>query len=185
MRALAVFLSLLFLTAQPALATDSHTPAEDHHEEAGHDHEHGQELGHDEEDHHAASAEGISALHAWVRATDDRDALLFVEIDNGSDREVTLLGGETAVAEGVELVGFRLKDGEPGFDVLPGVPLKPGKELLLAPNGLALRLNGLKQALHKGEEFEIEIEFDFGHIEMHAQIEAGNATQHSHAGHQH
>ncbi|MES0881219.1 alkaline phosphatase [Roseibium sp. SCP14] len=41
----------------------------------------------------------------------------------------------------------------------------------------------LKRAFEKGDAFEIEMEFDFGHIEMHTRVEGANATRHSHAGH--
>lgn len=157
-------------------STEGQESHEHHHDE---DHEDGDDA------HHAASAHGIRALHAWIQATTGKTALLFVEIDNGSDNDVVLTGGETDVAEDVELVGFQLKDGEADFVPLPSLPIKAGKELMLSPNGLALRLNGLTRSFKKGDEFEIEIEFDFGHIEMHAQVEAADATQHSHAGHQH
>ena len=176
MRIFVLLLSLLILAAQPALASESHGASEEHHED-GHEEHH-------DDDHadHEGRAHGITALHAWIRATSAKEALLFVEIENGSDMEVRIVGGETDIADSVDLVGFQMKDGEADYAVLPGVPVKPGKDLVLAPNGLALRLNGLKQSFHKGDDFEIEIEFDVGHIEMHAQVEAANAT---HAGHQH
>jgi copper(I)-binding protein len=139
----------------------------------------------DDHSHHEGEAEGVHALHAWTRATSADTALIFVEIENGSDRDIAITGGETEIASSVELVGFRLKDGEPDYVALPPVPIKTGTEMTLAPNGLALRLDGVKQPLVKGEEHEIEIEFDFGHVEMMFQVEAADARRHSHAGHQH
>jgi len=183
MRAAVVFLSALFLLAQPAWASDTHGTSGGTHAQTGYQDDHYEE-DHDHGD-HEGSAEGVHALHAWIQATSGRTALVFVDIDNTSDTQVKLLGGHTELAESVELVGFILKDGEPGYDALPPVPIQPGKKLLLAPNGLALRLNGLTRAFKKGEEFEIEITFDFGHIDMHVQVEATDATQHRHAGHQH
>ena len=191
MRVFALLLSLLLLSLQPATGSDNHGHAkEDHgheeHHEDGHD-EHSDHADDDHEEHpdHKGSANGVTALHAWIQATSESTALLYVEIENASDDEILITGAETDIAESVDLVGFQLKDGEADYLILPSVPIKPGKELVLAPNGLALRLNGLNQAFEKGDEFEIELEFDFGHVEMHVQVEAENATQHSHAGHQH
>ncbi|MBN9671790.1 copper chaperone PCu(A)C [Roseibium aggregatum] len=195
-RLFAAVFSVLFLLCQPVLALQKHDHDESAHEETHKEHEHhddhaedhddhDHENGEDDHSHHEASVDGVRTVHAWIQATSGKSALLFVEIQNKSDKDVKITGGEADIAESVELVGFQLKDGETEFVALPSVPVKAGKELVLAPNGLALRLNGLKQPFKKGEEFEIEIEFDFGHIEMHVQVEAANATRHSHAGHQH
>jgi len=197
-RLFAAVFSLLFLLSQPVWAAEKHDHDESAHEETqekhehhdddhaeAHDDDHDHADGEDDHSHHEATVDGVRTVHAWIQATSGTSALLFVEIQNKSDKDVKITGGETDIAESVDLVGFQLKDGETDFVALPSVPVKSGKELVLAPNGLALRLNGLKQSFKKGDEFEIEIEFDFGHIEMHAQVEAANAKQHSHAGHQH
>ncbi|MBZ8134569.1 copper chaperone PCu(A)C [Afifella sp. IM 167] len=159
----------LALPAPPVVA-DEHAPAQ---EEPG-DHSH-----------HEAELDGVHAVHAWTRATDADTALVFVDIENGSDRDVVLEGGESDIAEKVEIVGFVLKDGAPAWEPLPQMPLKAGRELKLAPNGLALRFTGVKEALHEGDEFEMEFHFDVGHLAMHVQVEAANAMHHSHAGHKH
>lgn len=134
---------------------------------------------------HTGELNGVHAVHAWVQAGNEDSKLLFVEIENESDADVMLVGGETEAAESVDLVGFTLKDGETVYETLPSVPIKAGTEMVLAPNGLALRLNGMREAMVEGTEHEIEIEFDIGHIEMHFQVEPAGASQHSHAGHQH
>ncbi|TFF20587.1 copper chaperone PCu(A)C [Jiella endophytica] len=145
------------------------------------------EHGREEEDahHHLAEANGVRALHAWTRATDEKTALVFVTIENASGAEIRLEGAESGVAARAELVGFRLKDGEPDFARLPFVPVKPGHVLILQPRGLAIRLSDLDHPLAKGEEIELEFHFDSGHLPMHVQVEATDAAQHSHAGHQH
>ncbi|MHA7776552.1 copper chaperone PCu(A)C [Roseibium sp. M-1] len=183
MRLCALLLTLLLTHAGPSLAAETHPSSGDGQDHSAH-HDAQSEEGHDHGD-HEGSAEGVHAVHAWIQATSGGTALVFVDIDNNSDQAVKLLGGHTDAARSVELVGFVLKDGEPGYDALPPVPIQPGKELLLTPNGLALRLNGLKRTFQQGEDFEIEIEFDFGHFDMQVQVEAADATRHSHAGHQH
>lgn len=187
MRALAVLLPLLLCLPHSTLASGTHTASETGHGDAeAHETHDEAEHHHDEdEDSHEGTSEGVRAVHAWIRETSANSALLFVNIENTSGRQVKLVGGHTEIASKVELVGFALKDGETGYDPLPPVPIQPGKSLVLAPNALALRLGGLTRPFREGEEFEIEIEFDFGHIEMQAQVESINATRHSHAGHQH
>ncbi len=157
------------LMAAPANAQDSHGHAD----------------GKEDQSHHEGEANGVRAVHAWTRATSESTTLVFVEIENKSDRNVSIVGGHAEWAEKAELVGFQLKDGEPDYVALPAVPVKAGTEMTLAPNGLALRFEGLKMPMEKGSEHEIEIEFDFGHIEMHMQVEDAGANNHSHVGHQH
>lgn len=149
---------------------------------AADDHDHDDDHGHD---HHVSELGQVRAVHAWTRATSGDSALIFVDIENHSDAVVVLQGGESDFAESAELVGFRLKDGEPSYVVLKSVPIKGGTELVLEPEGLALRLNGLSEPLHEGEEVEIEIEFDAGHMDVFVEVGAATAKAHSHAGHQH
>lgn len=190
-RALAAVLTTSIYLLQPVSVRHAHAEDAAHSEaEHGHDHEegeHAEDHDHDEDDHshHEGEADGVRTLHAWTRATSGRSALVFVDIDNMSDHDIAITGGEAEIADTVELVGFQLKDGEPDYVVLPPVPIKAGTEMTLAPNGLALRLDGLHGPLAKGEEHLIEIEFDFGHIEMFFQVEDADARNHSHVGHQH
>ncbi|MCK5749894.1 copper chaperone PCu(A)C [Oricola sp.] len=140
---------------------------------------------HEDHSHHEGGIDGVRTVHAWAQATTGKTALVFVDIDNESDRDIAVTGGESAIVSSVELVGFQLKDGEPVYVALPPVPIKAGTEMTLTPDGLALRLNGLATPLVEGDEHEIGIEFDFGHVEMLFQVEASDARHHSHAGHQH
>ncbi|MGB0659999.1 MAG: copper chaperone PCu(A)C [Mangrovicoccus sp.] len=176
--------AILALIAAPVFA-ESHA---DHGHE--HDHEDHAEAHHDDDhddhgDEHSAELGGIHALHAWARATEEKIGFVFVEIENEGDAEVILTGAETEIAESVELVGFTLQNGTGVYQPIPAMPIAAGTHLELEPEGLAFRLTGLSTHLEQGEEFEIEFEFSTGHMEMHVQIEAANASQHSHAGHQH
>lgn len=179
-------LSALVLAAMPAMAQDT---GHDHAAEAGHKHDHAHEHGHDhghhDGDHHVAEMSGLRVVHAWAAATEDDHALVFMEIENTSDAPIEIEGAETEIAEEVHLVGFALVNGETTYQHLPSVPVAPGSELMLAPNGLAFELHELAEHLHHGEEFELELETSAGHVDLHVQIEPEGATQHSHAGHQH
>ncbi|WP_404403528.1 copper chaperone PCu(A)C [Pelagibacterium halotolerans] len=166
----AVLLSLA-LVATPSFAKDE--PSKEHH------------TAHEEDDDHVSEGHGVRAVHAWTHATRDHHALVFVEIENNSNTEVTLVGGEAGNANSAALVGFALVDGEPDFVELPGMPIPAGGEVVLAPNGLAIKLDGLSGDLHEDESFEMELAFDFGHLDIVVAVETADASQHSHAGHQH
>lgn len=141
--------------------------------------------GHEDHDDHVAEANGIRALHAWTNATSGSTALMYVEIENGSDAEVILTGGETEIAQSVELVGLQNSGGELSYTAIPEMPIAAGSEMVLSPNGLALQLNGLSEALVEGEHFHIDIEFGDIHLDTSVEIQSATATQHSHAGHNH
>ena len=120
-----------------------------------------------------------------MRATDEGTGYVFVELENASDAPVKLKGAEAEFSRTAELVGFRLRDGEQVYEPLPFVPITAGGRIELQPFGLAIQLSGLQHSLDEGDEIEIELEFDTGHMDVHVQVEAANATQHRHAGHQH
>ena len=78
---------------------------------------------HDDHSHHEGGMDGVRTVHAWAQATTAKTAFVFVDIENNSDRDIAITGGESEIAASVELVGFRLKDGEPDYVVLPPVPI--------------------------------------------------------------
>ncbi|RDC69842.1 copper chaperone PCu(A)C [Rhodovulum sp. 12E13] len=184
---------ILLATAAPVLAHEDHTHEDEAHaEEHAHDEAHAHDEEHAEDDHahgddaHLAEAGGLRLVHAWSRATDGDETLIFVEIENSGDNTRSLIGGGSPHAAAAEVVGFRLVDGTPTYEPLPEVPIAPGTEMSLAPEGLALRLTGLDAALEEGDGLPVTFAFNDGlEIRATAQIEASNATRHSHAGHMH
>jgi copper(I)-binding protein len=184
---------LLLAVAPSALAHEDHAnEGETHTEEHAHDDAHAHDEEHAEDDHghgddaHLAEAGGLRLVHAWSRATDSDETLVFVEIANTGESTRSLIGGGSPHAVAAEVVGFRLVDGTPTYQPLPEVPIAPGAEMTLAPEGLALRLTGLDAALDEGGALPVTFAFDDGlEIQATAQIEASNATRHSHAGHMH
>ncbi len=166
LRRLAVCVPLLASSALPALAGEN----------TGHDHH---SAG------HVAELDGVRIIHAWTRATATREATLFFELENHAGKTISLVGGDSEAGSSVTLVGIRFKDGVAEFVPLPAVPVKSGSELRLDPEGLALRLEGLKASLHKGDVIEVEVQLDIGHLDVDVEVEAEDATGHSHAGHVH
>eukprot|EP00873_Tetraselmis_striata_P032713 jgi/Tetstr1/452977/TSEL_040013.t1 len=162
----------LALVASPAFAQDDHS--DEHHEE------HAQE-----EDEHVSEANGIRAVHAWANATDASTALVYVDIENGSDELATLIGAETESAASAEIVGLENTGGELSYTAIPALPIPAGADMIFAPNGLAIALSGLTGPLAEGEHFDLELEFETFHLDLEVEIESATATQHSHAGHNH
>jgi hypothetical protein len=174
--------AILALAALPgwAPAGEGH---EDHHD-TGHMHAAPEDHAGDPHGHLAVLGD-LRLLHAWTRATGDDTALVFGEIENRGDAPVRLTGAETRIAGRAELVGFRLADGEPGYEPLGALPIAPGTRMVLAPEGLALRLSGLARPLAEGERFPLRIAFADAGVEVTVQVEAANAIRHPHAGHAH
>ncbi|PWV98778.1 hypothetical protein DFR52_10467 [Hoeflea marina] len=134
---------------------------------------------------HVSELDGVRIIHAWTRATSTPEALVYLELENRSGRTVSLIGGESESGSAVTLVGLRFRDGAAELVTLPAVPVKDGAELHLDPEGLALRVEGLKEPLHPGDVIEIEVRLESGHVDVDVEVEAADATGHSHAGHAH
>lgn len=137
------------------------------------------------EDGHVATLGGLDAIHAWSRATTGDTAFVFVELRNDGDAPMTLIGGQTEVAEQVELVGFSNAGGQPGYVAMPMLPVAPGTEMDLAPEGAALRLGGLTGPLDVDAHFDLTLVFEEGTLAITVEVEPATATQSRHAGHAH
>ncbi|TJZ89406.1 copper chaperone PCu(A)C [Paracoccus gahaiensis] len=153
------FAAVLTVTALPAIAED------------GHD--------------HLAEADGLRILHAWTPATAGPDALIYMEIENGSDRTLTLSGARTEGGQAARLVGFAYADGVETWQPLPDMPIAAGQDLDLTPRGLALQMSGLNDPLARGDTLPIEVMFGDLHLDVGVEVEAEDASAHSHAGHSH
>jgi copper(I)-binding protein len=160
-------------------AHDDH--AAETHAEAEHDHDHGAHEG----EMHLFEIAGLEVLHPWTRATDGKEALIFMELINDGDAAVSIEGAETDVADTAELVGFRMQGGEGGYEVLPPVPVQPGREMELGPDGMAIRLVGLSEHFEEGHHVGLTLITSAGALDIVVAVEAADAMQHSHAGHAH
>ncbi|WP_319413049.1 copper chaperone PCu(A)C [uncultured Cohaesibacter sp.] len=193
-----MLLALLFAISVPVLlatgdvrvavaqgAGQDHDHAQDH----DHDYDHEDE-DYDHEEHgasgHVSEMNGIRSIHAWMRASHKGDdGLVFVSLENASDRQVIFEGGAFDHARSVELVGFTMQDGKDVYVPLAHMPIAAGQQILLAPKSLALRLNRLDQDFHKGDVMHMHLLFDGSQLDVSVNVEAENAMHHSHAGHIH
>lgn len=134
---------------------------------------------------HEVSAGAITLVHPWARAAKaGADTLVFMEIVNEGAAD-KLESASTAAAASVSIVGATLSDGEASYQDVGAVDI-PAGDFDLDPNGLGLLLTGLTQDLEQGGDFELTVHFaTAGDVTVHVEIEAADATQHSHAGHSH
>ena len=186
---LAIFSLLLLPTTLVAASHESHGSGDkkEHHDDHGHD-DHKKEKGHDDHGHdddekHLSESDHVRVLHAWTRAGEAGVIQIFMEIENISDETLAVKSAK-AGSEDFALAGLQMKDGEPVYTPLGEVPVKPGRELVLAPNGLVFQGNWPEE-LHEGDELDITVMIGDEILEVHVEVEAEDATQHSHAGHNH
>lgn len=134
---------------------------------------------------HVFEIGGLEILHPWTNATTRDHAALFMEVHNDGAEGVEILGAR--LPEGLEgqLIGYRMKAGEMGFDPLPAIPVEPGSHLDFAPDGLAIRFDGLTAPLVEGGHWDVILRTSAGDIALEVMIEAEDARTHSHAGHAH
>jgi copper(I)-binding protein len=133
--------------------------------------------------HHVTELNGIRVAHAWSRATSGPSAEVFMDITSRLRADV-LLGASTAIAATAVLEGAYLKDGEVATAPLASLELPVGATFTLSPNVVFLHLTGLREPLALGDEYRLKLSFaTAGEIEIYVQVQAADATQHSHAGH--
>ena len=134
---------------------------------------------------HVAAAGDIRIVHPWARAaTAGGETLVFMEILNSGAAD-RLLGGETDAAEDVHIVGLSLAGETVSVTEVGPVDIRPG-DFDLDPGGLALELHGLSADLVAGSHFDMTVIFEgAGPIALEVEVEAADASQHSHAGHSH
>jgi copper(I)-binding protein len=137
------------------------------------------------EDEHVATAGDIRIVHPWARAAAaGGETLVFMEIENAGATD-RLMGGETALAEDVHIVGLTLSGDSIEVSEVGAIEVRAG-DFHLDPGGLALELHGLTADLVAGGHFDMTVIFEgVGPIELEVEVEAADATQHSHAGHSH
>lgn len=158
----------LSLVMTGAIAQDS-----DH----GHDH-------HDH-DHHSAEAGDITVTHPWARAASvGGNTFVFMEFHNAGGAD-ELEGAHTEIAESARIVGISFAGGAQSTQPFDSFDIPHG-DFDFDPAGVAILLEGLTTNLAEGEVFELELIFHHaGKMDIQVEVEAANATQHSHAGHSH
>lgn len=146
----------------------------------GHDHDaHG-------DDHHKVEVSGLEVIHGWARATTSGATQVFMELHNETGAQITLHGAHVAGGPGMAVVmGAPVKAGGAPAP-LGEFPLADGMAFEFDPEGVYLALSGLAAPLAQGDTLPLVLDLHpLGEVEIVIDVEAANATQHSHAGHMH
>lgn len=138
-----------------------------------------------QDDGHEANVGAITIVHPWARAAEaGADGLVFMEIENGGVQD-RLMGGRTALAGDVHIVGLTLSGDQVVTQEIGPIAVAPG-HFMLDTGGVALALHDLSMPLVEGEHIELVVMFEIaGEVTIEVEIEAADASQHSHAGHSH
>jgi copper(I)-binding protein len=141
--------------------------------------------GEDDHSDHLSELDGLRILHAWTNASEEDHAMVYLEIENTTETELTLLGGEADIAKEVHLMAVDISDPSKVLEV-EDMPIPAKSAFNLEPGGVFLELHEVSQPRVKGEDFEMHLLIEpLGEVEIHVEIEAADATTHSHAGHNH
>ncbi len=127
-----------------------------------------------------ALAADIEISAPWSRAT-VRGASVgvgFFTVTNKGKEADRLLGGETNVAEKVEIHETQAEGGIMKMRALPeGIEIKPGETVTLKPGAIHLMLVGLKAILAPGEKVHVTLNFaKAGPIGVDMPVEGLGAT---------
>ena len=108
---------------------------------------------------------GVKVVEPWTRATPPGASVGagYMTIANDGARPVRLLGGETPVAEKVEVHAMSMDGGVMRMRPLTdGLEVPAGGEVELKPGDMHLMLIGMKRPLIEGESVPITLVFDGG-----------------------
>jgi len=107
---------------------------------------------------HASHGEGGHEAPTGIRM-----GAVYLVLRNEGGQEDALVGGETPVAEAVELhQTTRNEEGVVTMRRVERVPLPPGKEVAFQPGGLHLMLIRLRRDLRPGDTFPLTLRFEAG-----------------------
>jgi copper(I)-binding protein len=108
----------------------------------------------------AAAPSGITAEHAWARATppNAQAAAAYVTLTDQGPAD-SLVGASTPIAGLAEIHRSMEEGGVMKMRPIPSLALEPGKPVALAPGGYHIMLTQLKQPLKQGDHFPVTLTF--------------------------
>lgn len=108
----------------------------------------------------------LRVTHPWTRASGEHDdtAIVSMRFDE-VQQDDRLIGLETAIATGVEMVEVGSKQARPGVNIV----IPKGSDIQLAEGGTFLRLTGLLMPLGVGRTYPMRLHFENGGI-LHVDL---------------
>lgn len=138
------------------------------------------------------SSPAIEITDGWVRVSEMTETEggmtgAFAVLTNSSDKDISLIAGESEVAGVVEIHEVAMVDGEMKMqEIAGGIKIPAGQSVTLEPGGLHVMLMKLTRGLLEGEEIALTLKFD-GHPDMQVSWPtrasmSGDEEYHSHDG---
>ncbi len=108
-----------------------------------------------------AQSSGISVQQPWARATPGgaKTGAAYMTIVNNGAADDRLVAASTPVAGEAQIHEMTMDNGVMKMRPIPGLDLKPGAAVSLAPGGYHVMLIGLKQPLKDGDSFPLTLVF--------------------------
>lgn len=120
-----------------------------------------------------AAADTIEVDAPWVRATAPGQQVAAGFMHLTADADMKVVGGESVLAESVELHIMRMENGVMEMRQLPEIALPKGETVKLSPGGLHVMFIGLKQRIRVGTRVPLTLKVqgaDGKESELHLQL---------------
>lgn len=112
------------------------------------------------------AADTLRIEKPWARASLvlSRPAAAYLTIVNDGQQAVSLIGGESPLAERVEIHRIIRQDDVMNMSPVQTLEIMPHAQDVFAPGGLHIMLLGLKQPLQKGQQLPLKLRFSDGRM---------------------
>jgi len=130
----------------------------------------------------------LSIGHPYARSTPPgaKAGGAYLSIDNKGKAADSLLSASSPRAGSVELHTMSMDGNVMRMRQIPAIEVAPGAGVKLAPGGLHIMLQELKQPLKKGEKFPMTLVFErAGEVKVDIVVEDAAPAAAKGAGHQH
>lgn len=115
----------------------------------------------------------------WVRATAQKSAAVFMQLEAHAAAGVTLTGAASPLAKSVAIVEPRRHPGGTNMHALQRLEIAAGSTLVMKPGKAQLMLIGLTQPLKQGEHVPLTLNFDTANgpvaVDVSAEVQSAHA----------
>ncbi|GGB95659.1 transporter [Marinobacterium zhoushanense] len=127
----------------------------------------------------------VSDPYARAVAPGQPNSAAFMQLENRSDKAISLTGAASGVAQSVELHAHIEDQGVMRMRRIDAIDLAPHQQVSLQPGGLHVMLIGLNRTLAVGEELALTLSFSDGSqqtlsLPVRPIMPMGNMSQHQH-----
>ncbi len=125
------------------------------------------------------TAAQVNVTLPWVRATTQKSAAVFMQLEAHAAAKVALTGASSPLAKSIAIVDPRRHHGGHDAHTLQRLEVPAGATLVLKPGAPQLNLTGLTQPLKQGEHVPLTLNFDTTAgplaVDISAEVESAHA----------